>query len=41
VFTDHKQKNLTRDVLGVTAKQEQLRLQLEKYLALPLSEAYK
>jgi hypothetical protein len=33
VFTDHKQKNLTQDVQGVTATQLQLRLQLEKYLA--------
>jgi hypothetical protein len=30
VFTDHKQKNLIQDVLGITANQMyQLRLQLE------------
>jgi hypothetical protein len=34
VFTDHKQKNLIWDVLGITAYwMYQLRLQLKKYLA--------
>jgi hypothetical protein len=33
MFTNHTKKNLTQDVLGVSANQKQLRLQLGKYFA--------